>query len=66
MEEIKRKTRYHEMIEDIRSAEGCVSGGITLTEWEEEFVASVDERLTETGALSAKQCEALENIWNRI
>lgn len=60
------KTKHDEWVEDIRSAEGCVTGGITLSQWEQEFVANIEERLTEGRTLTEGQGNKLEDIWNRI
>jgi hypothetical protein len=53
------------MVEDIRSAEGCVNG-IELNQWEEEFMESIEERLNAGRSLSEKQREKLQEIWDRI
>jgi hypothetical protein len=37
--------------------------GRGLTEWEENFVESVSEQLTETGSISLRQQEILEQIY---
>ena len=54
-----------EMLEDIRSAEGCVNG-ITLTQWEEEFVESLEDQLGRGRRLTEKQRDKLREIWDRI
>ena len=36
-----------------------------LSEWEHRFVDSVSEHLDDTTALSAKQAEKIEQIWER-
>jgi len=54
-----------EMIEDIRSAEGCVNG-IELSQWEEEFVESAEERAHGGRRLTTKQLDKLWQIWDRI
>ncbi len=59
------KTSHEVMIEDIRSADG-VQGGITLSQWEGEFVESIESRLGDGKSLTEKQAEALEKIWDRI
>lgn len=58
-------TDPREMVEDIRSADG-VSGGITLSEWEQEFVESIEDRLNSGKSLTPRQIEVLEGIWDRI
>lgn len=60
------KTRHDEMVEDIRSAEGCVTGGITLSQWEQEFVENIEARLADGRTLTEGQGHKLEDIWNRI
>ncbi len=54
-----------EMLEDIKNADG-VSGGVTLSEWEAEFVDSIDDWLNKGRTLTPKQGETLEKIWDRI
>ncbi len=58
-------TDPREMIEDIRSADG-VSGGITLDDWEEGFVDSIENRLNDDRSLTPGQLASLEKIWDRI
>lgn len=59
------KSRHEQWVEDIREADG-VHGGIKLSDWEQEFVESIEERLAEGKTLTDKQAEALEKIWDRI
>jgi len=59
------KASHEVMIEDIRGADG-VHGGITLSQWEAEFVESIDSRLGDGRSLTDKQAETLEKIWDRI
>lgn len=58
-------TDPREMLEDVRSADG-VHGGITLSEWEETFVESIEDRLNRSQSLTPKQSAALGRIWDRI
>lgn len=58
-------SKHNDMIADIRNVAG-VQGGITLSEWEEELVESIEDRLGEEKSLTPKQAEALERIWDRI
>lgn len=58
-------TRVEEMVEDVRSADGCI-GGIRLSQWEQEFVGSIEERLAEGRTLTPRQLEVLTAIWDRI
>lgn len=60
------KSKHHEMVEDIRSAEGCVTGGITLSQWEQEFVENIEERLGEGRTLTEGQADKLDQIWTRV
>jgi hypothetical protein len=53
------------MLEDIESADGAV-GGITLNDWEQEFIDSIRGRLESGRDLTEAQGEKLEQIWNRI
>ena len=59
------KSKHEQWIEDIREADG-VEGGIKLNDWEEEFVESIEERLSEGKTLTEAQAEKLEQIWGRI
>ncbi len=54
-----------EMVEDVRSAEGCVNG-IELNGWEEEFIDSIEDQLGEDRRLTEKQRDKLQEIWDRI
>lgn len=56
---------HRQMVEDIRSAEGAM-GGITLSQWEAEFVESIEEQLGNKRSLTENQAEKLEQIWNRV
>lgn len=58
-------TSHEKMIEDIRDATGII-GGIELSQWEEEFVDSIEERLSDGESLTEAQGEKLEEIWNRV
>lgn len=49
-----------QMIED------CEARDSKLSEWEQQFIASIGEQLAEGGGLSQKQRERLEQIWERI
>lgn len=54
-----------EMIEDVRNVEG-VSGGITLTQKEEEFIESCEDRLGDDKSLTPPMRRWLTDIWDRI
>lgn len=38
---------------------------VPLTQWEEEFCASIEEQFKAKGDLSQKQCEILEKIYDK-
>jgi len=59
------QSKHEEWVEDIRNADGAM-GGIKLSDWEEEFMDSVESRLQEGKTLTEGQAEKLEQIWNRI
>lgn len=59
------RARHEEMVEDVRGAEGA-SGGIKLSQWEEEFIESIEGQLEDGRQLTPGQIEKLEEIWNRI
>jgi hypothetical protein len=61
----KVTTKHDQWVSDIRSADGAMEG-ISLTEWEEEFMESIEERLDDCESLTPKQAETLEAIWDRI
>lgn len=54
-----------EMVIDIQAADG-VSGGIRLTEWESEFVDSIQDQLNDGKSLTDRQLKKLESIWDRV
>lgn len=58
-------TRHEQMIEDIRNASGVI-GGIKLTQWEEEFIDSIEDLLVDEESLTEPQSEKLKEIWDRI
>jgi len=49
-----------EMIDD------CNARYEKLSEWEENFVDSVEKQLEERGYLSDKQLQILEKLWERV
>jgi hypothetical protein len=59
------KSKHQQWVDDIRSAEGAV-GGIKLSQWEEEFVESIEDRLGKMLSLTPDQSAKLEEIWDRI
>ncbi len=63
---MKAKTPPAEMLSDIQSARVAKSGGIKLTEWEEEFVENMAKRFASNGTLSPNQLAKLEQIWDKI
>lgn len=52
-------TRHEQMIEDIRNASGVI-GGIKLTQWEEEFIDSIEDLLVDEESLTEPQSEKLK------
>ena len=55
-----------EMYNDIRSATRAKSGGIRLSDWEQEFIDNVGKRILGLQGLTEKQAETLKAIWDRI
>ncbi len=49
----------HTMIEDCEKRES------RLTDWERDFISSVSEHLGRGRALTPKQAETLERIWDK-
>jgi len=58
------KEEIKTMINDIYDAEG-IMGGIELTEWESEFLESIEELLDER-TLTINETTKLEEIYNKI
>ena len=54
------KEEYQQLIDD------CTARESQLTEWEANFLESVDTQLDERGSLSPKQVDTLENIWEKV
>lgn len=50
----------HQMIDDLEARES------RLTDWEREFVDSIKAQLGRGRALTLKQDETLERIWNSV
>jgi len=57
-------TTPQDMIEAINT---CIKldDNFELTEWEEEFVINIEERLEEGKSLTAKQMKSLQGIYDR-
>ena len=51
---------YDRMLRD------CAARSAALTRWERDFVDSLQKRLARGGALTPKQCETLDKIWERV
>jgi hypothetical protein len=51
---------YDSMLRD------CAARSATLTQWERNFVESLQHRLARGGSLTPKQCETLDKIWERV
>ncbi len=56
-------TPYDEVLDMLQDLEKRES---KLTEWEQGFVQSCDEQLAAGRALSSKQCQKVEEIWERV
>lgn len=54
-----------QQIEDIRES-ARARNGITLDDWEEDFLVSIEDLLDREVKLSQKQLEKLEEIWDRV
>lgn len=50
---------YDQMLRD------CAARLSALTRWERDFVQSLQQRLARGQSLTPKQCETLDNIWER-
>lgn len=60
---MKRKDwmeEYFQMIEDCENRES------RLNDWETNFIDSIRNTLESIGALTIKQTETLENIWEKV
>jgi len=60
---LKRKDwmeEYFQMIEDCENRES------RLNDWETNFIDSIRNTLESIGALTIKQTETLENIWEKV
>jgi hypothetical protein len=53
-----------QFIEEIRNA--VEDGKLEITQWEEEFLESVEERLDVTNRISKRQRETLDRIHEKI
>jgi hypothetical protein len=51
---------YERMLRD------CAARSSALTRWERDFVESLQQRIARGAALTPKQCETLDNIWERV
>lgn len=51
---------YERMLEDCQHREA------KLTDWERDFVDSLDRRLAHGKTPTPKQCEVLDRIWERV
>lgn len=56
------------MIEDVREAAiiGEKNGGIDLSQYEEEFIDSVEDQLNADKILTGPQIDLLQGVWDRI
>jgi len=44
----------------------CNNEDYNLTEWERNFITSINEQFCDRGTLSDRQCEILEKIYDKI
>lgn len=51
---------HHEMIED------CLDRESRMSDWEEEFIESLEEWLANGKTLTERQAEKLEDVWERV
>lgn len=58
------KQEIEEALEDCETA--ISARNCPFTDWEEEFIGSVQEQFLERGGLSDKQCETLQKIWDKV
>ena len=56
----------HWTAEYLTLVEDCEKRESRLTEWETRFIDSIRRQLEEERALSPKQSETLDNIWERV
>lgn len=49
-----------------RMLRGCENRESKLSDWERQFVDSLQARLARCGSLTPKQCETLDCIWERV
>lgn len=56
-----------DMVEAVKTAAeiGRRRGGIDLSEWESEFVESIEDQLNDQRSLSEKQMVILEKLYDR-
>ncbi len=52
--------------EDEDMVDDCLARDSRLTEWEQEFIRSLHERLDEGRELTEKQAARLDVIWDRV
>ena len=53
-------TEHEDMVND------CLSRDSKLTEWEQDFIRSIHERIESGRELSEKQADRLDVIWERV
>jgi hypothetical protein len=60
-------TTPEEMIECIETATQIAprNGGLVLSEWEEDFIESIQNQLSDGRRLTPRQIEKLEEIWDK-
>ena len=58
------KQEIEQAIDDCISSLNAVN--CPFTDWEEDFLGSVQEQYVERGGLSERQCETLQKIWDKV
>lgn len=51
---------HQQMVKD------CIDREAKLTDWERSFIDSIERQLAQNRALSQKQADTLDSIWERV
>ncbi|CAM3842252.1 MULTISPECIES: hypothetical protein [Burkholderiales] len=51
---------HQQMVKD------CIDREAKLTDWERSFIDSIERQLAQDRALSQKQADTLDSIWERV
>lgn len=51
---------HQQMVKD------CIDREVKLTDWERSFIDSIERQLAQDRALSQKQADTLDSIWERV